>query len=233
MPVENHPDLNTVQGGYRFFREVLVGLAYLVALPGLNLVFRYTFLGACGYVVRLKIKRKKTEALTFVINTLSSDQYREKGTFRWWHLMRLGISIAQDYQLQNNIFLPLVEKLMHLVLTGPQPRLGYDAAYSLVGFSLWAFQIGDVKLAIFTIRQAIQADPLWGYPHYLLGWFGLFDTEVDSVNHFEQALKCNWSFFHRIMNDPICLRHPDILSRLRKRMLITQQNQSSGTVGRS
>jgi hypothetical protein len=229
MSVENYQDLSTAQGGYGFLREMLVGVAYIIALPGFNVFFRHTFLGACGYIARLKHNGKGVEALTFIIVKLSTNQYREKGTFRWWHLMRMGMSIAQDYQLQNNIHLPLVEKLMRLTLTGPEPKVGYDAAYSLVGFSLWSFQVGDIKLAVFMIEQAIQADPMWGYPHYLLGWFGLFDIDVDSVVHFEDALNCNWSFFHRIMSDPICQRHPDILSRLRKRMVITPPHRSSGT----
>jgi len=204
--------------------------AKLLNVPGMPSLCKNTFLGATHYTNELVRKNKSHQALQHLMQLLKSKKFIEGPTYRWWYLMRQAVMLAQDYQLcSQNHFKGEIKHLMSLGTNGPLCSSGYDVAFCFVGFGLWAFQMGDTKLAIRYIQHAIDADNTWGYPDYLMGWLGLFDKQVDTVHHFVKALKYNWSFFHRINRDPICQKHPEILKEVRQKVLhLNKQGASIG-----
>src|SRR5262249_52877946 len=122
--------------------------------------------------------------------------------------------LIRDVVLEDNLTL--------LGSLGPRPFMGYDVAYAFVGFSLWAFERGDVLGAINLVKTAEQADLTWGYPEYLHGWYGLFTTGIDSVEHFSRAVQIDWSFLQRMKHDKTCLAHPDVLHEVQKRSIVSK-----------
>ncbi len=118
--------------------------------------------------------------------------------------------------------LALEDSLIMLGSTGPKPWIGYDIAYAFVGYSLWIFERGDVQGAINMIKVSIDADDTWGYPEYLLGWYGLFTNNVDSVEHFTRAVQIDWSFLQRMKHDRTCRQHPEILKEVQKKTLVSK-----------
>ena len=81
------------------------------------------------------------------------------------------------------------------------------------------FERGDIVSAIDYAKIAIAADDTWGYPEYLLGWYGLFTKGVDSVFHFTNAVRSDWSFLQRIKKDRMCCKWPDMVHQVQKRCL--------------
>ena len=213
----------------RFLIVTVKFASRLLKLPGMSRLFNHTFLGATEYTFRLSKQHQAPKAILHLLALLSSSKFRNKGT-RWWALMRQAITLAQDYQISGHLLLEdEVAQIRNLLLDAPEPRKGYDVAYCFVGAALWAFQLGDTKGALDYARQAIRADQEWGYPDYLMGWFGLLEKDIDPVPYFVKALTYNWSFFHRIMRDPVCRQHPEILKEVRQRMLLTSESSTYPT----
>lgn len=213
--------------GYKLGRGTLWLCTKLIRIPGANRVFKHTFLGTCSYISLLSKKGKTPQAIHHLILILSKDKFKNKGVFRWWYLLRQTITLAQDYQLKGQDLLQdEVAQIMELVEQAPVLKQGYDAAYSYVGLGLWAFQMGNRELALHYVRQAIDADKEWGYPEYLMGWLALFESNIDPIPHFVNALAFNWSFFHRINRDPICQQHPDIIKKVRQQVLLNQNHSN-------
>lgn len=204
---------------YRFGRGSMKCFQKLLIVPGMQPLFKNTFLGACRQVNLLTQKGDTEQAISHLVQLLDSDKFKSKRTYRWWYLMRQAVSLSQDFHLQSKHAKPdEIKKMVHLVQNGPSPKVGYDAAYCYVGLALWAFQAGNRSQAIQCVQKAIHADNEWGYPEYLMGWLGLFESSIDPIPHFMNALNYNWSFFHRINKDPICQQHPDIIRQVRQRV---------------
>lgn len=209
--------------GYKLGRGSLWLCTKLIRIPGANRLFKNTFLGTCSYISLLSKKGKTVEAIHHLIALLSKNKFKSKASFRWWYLLRQAITLTQNYQLKGQDLLQTeVAQIMELVQDAPEPREGYDAAYSFVGLGLWAFQSGNRDMALHFVSQAIHADKEWGYPEYLMGWLALFEKNIDPIPHFVNALAFNWSFFHRINRDPICQQHPDIIKKVRQQVLLNQ-----------
>lgn len=207
---------------FRFGRGMMLAFSKLLIIPGMKRALNHTFLGSCSYVNALTKKGQSRQALKHLVKVLQSSRFRTVKTYRWWYLMRQAISIAQDTQLDGGPApLDEINQIIELGKFGPGPRTGYDAAYSFIGLGLWAFQMGDRNQAIQYVHQATMADKEWGYPEYLLGWLALFSKEIDPIPHFVNALKINWSFFHRINKDPVCQQHPEIIKKVRQQVLMT------------
>lgn len=155
-----------------------------------------------------------------ITDNLTSQNFR-KGGYQWWYLMRFAVAVAQERQINWLIRdIVLEDNLILIGSLGPRPLKGYDVAYSFVGYSLWLFERGDIWGAINMIKIAEHADQTWGYPEYLHGWYGLFTTGVDSIEHFARAVHIDWSFLQRMKQDKTCRQHPEMLHEVQKRTLV-------------
>ncbi|MFM8453799.1 MAG: hypothetical protein ACKOAD_02265 [Gammaproteobacteria bacterium] len=158
--------------------------------------------------------------LKLVIELLSMPHYKQAPE-EWWRLMRYTTSLLQHQQI--SYFLrdfAIEDQLIILAGNGPKDYVGYDVSYSLIGFSLWMFERGNVFAAIKLVEQATKADPTWAYPEYLLGWYGLFVQGVDSASHFVNAVHIDWSFLQRIKKDRVCQKFPEIVRKVHQSVVI-------------
>lgn len=182
--------------------------------------WRKTYYGLLRQVESLKSEGQGVTALHLLLHALKRSYYWSNHADKWWHLMRTSIMLAQDLQLNasENTCGP-IHQLMKLSNDAPQPWQGYTVAYCFASLSLWSFESGKINRAIHQVKLAINADASWGYPEYLLGWYGLHFEGIDSVTHFVSAIKRNWQFLQRLKHDPVCQKFPQILQEVRKYVL--------------
>lgn len=206
------------------FKGIFAGLlSFGIKIPILGKLLQRSFPITCFALGRYRLHGDFVALYTLLINSLIGPQFRKKDSYHWWYLMRFAVAVAQERQI--NFFvrdLVLEDSLIMLGSLGPKPWKGYDVAYAFVGFSLWIFERGDIKGAINMIEIATAADETWGYPEYLLGWYGLFTTGIDSVHHFTRAVQIDWSFLQRMKHDKTCRQHPDILREVQKKTLVNK-----------
>lgn len=179
-----------------------------------------TFYGLKIQVAKLCRQDEPIEALNLLLDGLAENHFWRKHAMKWWELMRMAIGIAQDLHLDttDRLYQPL-QRLLKLCMSGPEPWQGYNVAYSFVSLSLWSFQRGKTQKAIEQVNIALHADPAWGYPEYLLGWYGLVLEGIDPVPHFVKAIKINWDFFQKLKQDPLCQRFPEMIQVIKQRIL--------------
>ena len=194
----------------------------LLSLPLLGCLFRKIFSLVCLQIVLLHQNNNYQSLYKLIAKVLKGNTYRsDKRADCWWFLMRLAVAFVQEQQIKQFFINPELEEFfIDLGKKGPGKQVGYNVAYSFVGFSLWLFERGLIKDAIGMIQVAENADPTWGYPQYLHGWYGLFLEDVDSVDYFSKAVNIDWKFLHRLRNDHTCQQFPEIVKQVNKRVLI-------------
>lgn len=198
-------------------------LSGAVHLPVIGRILSHSFTLVSSALSRMRRQRNYNELYTLLLDSLSRADFRKDPAYRWWYLMRFAIAVAQERQINWLVRdIALEDNLILLGSLGPRPLKGYDVAYSFVGFSLWLFERGDIWGAINMVKIAEQADETWGYPEYLHGWYGLFTTGVDSVEHFARAVHIDWSFLQRMKQDKTCKEHPEVLHEVQKRTLVSK-----------
>lgn len=198
-------------------------LSYAVTFPVIGRLFRRSFILLCYALGRLRRKGDYVGLYDLLIDTLVHSTVRNQNNQHWWYLMRFGVAIAQERQINWLVRDIVLEDNLTLIGSlGPRPLKGYDVAYSFVGYSLWLFERGDVWGAINLVKIAEEADPTWGYSDYLHGWYGLFTSGVDSVFHFSKAVNIDWSFLQRMKQDKTCRQHPEVLHEVQKRSLVAK-----------
>lgn len=198
-------------------------LSNLIRLPILGRLAKRSFTVVCVALSKARQKGDFVGLYNILLNSLLGKRFRQQDTYRWWYLMRFGVAVAQERQINWLIRdLVLEDNLILVGSLGPKPWKGYDVAYAFVGYSLWLFERGDIQGALNMIQIADQADETWGYPEYLHGWYGLFTTGVDSVSHFTRAVQIDWSFLQRMKQDKTCRAHPEVLREVQKRTLVAK-----------
>lgn len=198
-------------------------LSYGINFPILGQLLCRSFVVVSCALSRLRRHGDYSGLYQLLTKCLVSPAFRKGFGYHWWYLMRFAVAVAQERQINWLIRdIVLEDNLLLLGSLGPRPLKGYDVAYSFVGYSLWLFERGDVWGAINMIKIAELADETWGYPEYLHGWFGLFTTGVDSVEHFSKAVQIDWSFLQRMKQDKTCRQHPDVLHEVQKRSLVSK-----------
>lgn len=182
----------------------------------------------CFYVAMVHNRGEYARLYRIIVDLLEHRYYRqEKNSQQWWFFMHLIVAFMQEQQIRSLMIYPdLEEKLVSLGKVGPLPHFGYHVAYCYVGFSLWMFERGAVNEALNLVRHAAKADPTWGYPEYLIGWFGLFAEGVDIVLHFSNAVLLDWNFLHRMKKDRTCQQFPEIIKKVQQQVLIRDKNSS-------
>jgi hypothetical protein len=198
-------------------------LSYGINLPIIRYFIRRRFNVVCVVLSRLRKKGDYAGLYSLLIYTLSGSYFRKKNRYQWGYLMRFGVAITQERQINWLVRdLVLEDNLILLGSLAATAPTGYDAAYAFVGYSLWLFERGDIHGALNMIQMAVQADDSWGYPEYLHGWYGLFTSGVDSVDHFARAVQIDWSFLHRMKQDKTCRQYPELLKEVQKRTLVAK-----------
>lgn len=189
---------------------------------GLGTYWHKTFYGLKTQLREFIQQEQKQPALNLLLQALKENHFWVNHPLKWWWLMRIAMNMMQD------LHLPLAKPqerelcaLIKLFSNAPQPWYGYDVAYSFAALSLWCFQNGKVQKAIEYIHVAIHADPQWGYPEYLLGWYGLQLEGIDPIPHFARAIQRDEHFLHQLQHDPLCQYFPKMVETV-KRFLTRQ-----------
>lgn len=183
-------------------------------------MYRSTEFEQAFYLVFLAMPNKMNEIDTIYKKSVKSEDH-------FWCTMRQAVVVMQasegfyDKKLNSLMLTKSAESLIVL----SQKNKDFDhknphKTYCYVSFGLWYFLIGDHHQAKVYIQEAIQADNVWGYPEYLMGWLTLFDSSADPVQHFINAIKYNWTFFHAINNNKLLGQYPVILKKIRQKLLI-------------
>lgn len=168
---------------------------------GLSLLWQNTFYGLKAQILLLQRQEQPLEALNLLLNKLGNSHFWVAHEAKWWSLMRSAVGIAQDLHCVGKSNVPML-RLMKLCQQAPQPWQGYDCAYCFAIISLWSFEQNKCKRAIEQVHIAMHADPSWGYPEYLFGWYGLFWEGIDTVHHFVKAIQIDRTYLQRVQQDP-------------------------------
>ncbi len=208
-----------------FFEQMffLKPLSWVIHFP-MAMHFRMNhFYAAKAYLHYLSRRARFPDLIHFLIvviteSTLDKDQI--------WSICKLGVHAVQIRQLSPDvIILTKIEALTGLIPDKLAVQLSYDCSYTLICLSLWRFQRGQMEMALKLAALAAQADPTWGYPHYLLGWFGCFTMEFNPLPHFLEAINRDWRYAKRIMNDKIVQNQTDILKQIKHKLLISNSKK--------
>ncbi len=197
-------------------------LSPFINTPLIRALLRRSFLMVCYAMVYFRNRRDFLQSYRLLTGCLLTKHLR-KNPKHWWYLMRAAVALVQTRE--NNAFeddLSIEDTLILLGNSGPQPLEGYDVAYVFLGYSLWFFERGEVQVALRMVKIAEQADPSWGYPTYLHGWYQLFHNEKEAIDYFVRAVQMDWSFLHKMKEDTICKEHPKVLQEVRLRTLVSR-----------
>jgi hypothetical protein len=187
------------------------------------------FNAAKAYLLYLDNHHRFPDLIHFLIiliteSTLDKDQI--------WSLCKIGAHSVQVRQLSPDvIILTKVEALIGLIPDRLAVQVSYDCSYTLICLSLWRFQRGQMEMALKLAALAAQADPTWGYPDYLLGWYGCFTLEFDPTPHFLEAIHKDWRYTKRILNDKIILNQTEIIKQIKHKLLISNSKKPKISVG--
>jgi hypothetical protein len=127
----------------------------------------------------------------------------------WWGLASDGLRCVRDGGVDE-----LYPEYAKAVLGGPQPLQGIYVAMSLLQLSRWHFQSGRHEEAKMLARSASEADMHWAEPEFILGWYALTLKESGAEGHLESALARDIRMLKRIINDPVCAAHADLVARV-------------------
>jgi len=201
---------------------VLDFLTVFINTPLIRVLLRRSFFLVCYAMVSFRKERNYAPLYRLLIGCLLAKSCRSNPK-QWWYCMRAAVAFVQARQHHSwATDIDLEDNLIRLGNRGPQPLVGYDVAYVFVGYSLWLFERGEVGTALRMISIAEKADPSWGYPSYLHGWYQLFGSEKESVDYFVRAVHIDWSFLRKMKEDNICREHPQILHEVRRRTLVSK-----------
>ena len=205
-----------------FLKRGFQWASLLVHIPLIDLLCCQSFLIVYYAMVRFRQRGQYSRLYRLLTRCLIGKTFRKKPQ-EWWYLMRALVAFTQEHQhvhLTKDV--GLEDSLILLGHLGPKPLQGYDVAYVFVAYSLWDFESGDISAALNLIKIAELADPTWGYPAYLHGWYSLVANMDDAVDYFSRAAQMDWSFLQKMKQDNICKEHPEILHKVRRRALVAR-----------
>lgn len=184
--------------------------------------------GSLGYIEFLRRKGRITHAIDHILLQLRGlpQPMNHETSQTAWQYLTLAVNLAKEQQL--NPTLHLLQQIDELRLIAHQISLqqGFDCAYVYICFSLWAFARGDLERSIAVAVKAMAADDTWGYPHYFMGWLGCFSGTFNPVPHLINAVSRDWTYFHKMQKDPLCLHHPEIIKQVRQKLLVLNNKRS-------
>ncbi len=199
-----------------FTGVVLHVLRFLGHIPWLKAKLNDTVGGLNSQIFRCWEAARYEEAVNIALYAL--DKYRDNNNgslgfmnhHHWWSFMRYAVkSIEKSGDLGN------MKQTLERAREGIEPFEGYDVAFSFVAFSLWKFKEERIEEAVDLAKTASEADPTWGYPEFLLGWYCLVAGGGDASRHLANAVQRDPRIIFRVASDPICHARPDISSKLK------------------
>lgn len=141
-----------------------------------------------------------------------------------WSLLRFVMILQQQSQLQfSSIQDEALPKdiLNYIENNNALERVGYDCSYVYLSLSMHYFHQNNIKKAIYFLKYAGSAEPEWGYPKYLMGWYLLIGgQQEESLSYFTEAVALDWSFLGRINQDPICRKYPELLKIINSKVIV-------------
>lgn len=181
------------------------------------------YYAAKTYLHYLSKKSKFPDLIHFLIIVIvKSDLDKDK----IWSLCKLGTYMVQVRQMNPDVvILTKIEELIALIPDKLAVQLSYDCSYTLICLSLWLFQRGQMEWALKLAALASQADPTWGYPDYLLGWYGCFTLEFDPLPYFLEAINKDWRYAKRILNDKIIQNQTEVIKQIKHKLLISNSKK--------
>lgn len=88
-----------------------------------------------------------------------------------------------------------------------------EASNIFIMLSRWSFEAKDLEKMLSLSKRAVAADETWGYPCFLLGWYGLFVEErIDSIKYFTKAIELDPSVRDEIRKDDLCIKNKETLA---------------------
>ena len=208
---------------------LLKPLSWIIHWP-ICLPFRMdNYYVAKAYLCYLKNHHRYPDLIHFLI-TVVTESNLDKDQI--WAICKLGTHAIQVRQLNPDaVILAKIEALTVLIPESLAVQVSYNCSYTLVCLSLWRFQRGQMEMAIKLAALAIQADPSWAYPDYLLGWYGCFTLEVDPTPYFFEAIRKDWRYAKRVLNDKIIQNQTDIIKHIKHKLLISNAKKSKISLG--
>ena len=152
-----------------------------------KLVSKISASGALGYCHGLVVKYEYSAAVECIILWLHRIQKMKAGFKQTFYLNSfLDLLIENEVLLKNN---ETIEDLYTCLSTYSDFGENKDTANKFVDLSRAAFGLKmQVQMTGFA-EQASIICPEWGYPQFLLGWYGLFIQELNSLHHFRKAIE--------------------------------------------
>lgn len=157
------------------------------------------------------------EAVALAIDALKAYRHQPAGKFipsgssSWWFLMHLAVRSLEECDDRDTW-----DELIEMARNGVEPFEGYSFAQSYLGFSLWKYRYGEHDAAVEFAEIAARADPTWGEPDFVLGWYCLAVGGGDPLAHLTKAIRKDRGILFRIARDPLCRQHPHIIQRLKE-----------------
>jgi hypothetical protein len=213
--------LNAIPSHALAINQPASSLFSFLSILGVNFFWHKTYYGIKMQVASLQRQGEQLKALNVLIEGLTSVNFWGSAAKKWWHLMRMSVEVAQELKLCASASrCEPIQRLLKLCTQGPSPWQGYDVAYSFVMFSLWSLVQGKTSKAIEYVNAAIHADPMWGYPEFLMGCYGLIFEGFDPASHFVKAIRKNWIFLQRMEQDLLCQQFPEVIQIVKQQIFV-------------
>jgi len=189
-------------------------------LLSLKQKFRHTFYGIQRQVAQFQKQGLLQESVNYLIEALNSVHFVFHHHQKWWQLMRQALnSIPSSQNPHSQAMLQSIQQLLKIASLAPQPWHGENISYCFATLSLWAFSFDKIQKALDFIRIAHRACPDWGYPAYLIGWYGLQVEGIEPIHYFVKAITQDKQFLVRLEQDPLALQFPEVIAEVKSQVL--------------
>lgn len=159
-----------------------------------------------GYVVN----KEYGYALHICIERLHGKPKNVSNEWFWWSFFSNAVWLSEKLEKkENRIFLiDLAESNMGI----DEGSLNHNVAKSIMRLSKWSFHEKDVDGMVRMARRASEVCPSWGEPYFILGWYGLFVPNIDSISYFEKAVELDRDvYLKKIASNKECRKEKSIM----------------------
>lgn len=173
--------------------------------------------GRVGAISRHGKRGEYDKAVALAIDALKTYRHQKSwlpfptGQDLWWMFMTFAAENLEERDDPDRW-----DELLELARNGVEPFEGYNFAQSQLAFSRWKYRSGDHDAAVVFAETASRADPTWGEPDFMLGWYCMALGGGDALAHLTMAVGKDSGILFRIASDPLCRQHPHIIQRLKE-----------------
>ena len=172
--------------------------------------------GRVGAISRYTESGEHDRAADIAIELLIENRHEPEGTWKpsgrdyWWMYMGFAARSLEQCDAPEKR-----AEVIEMARNGVEPFRGYHVAISFLAFSRWKYREGDHGAALEFAETAARADETWAEPDFLLGWYSLVLGGGDAMAHLASAVRKDSRMLARIVQDPVCGRHPHIIEKLK------------------